>query len=129
MAQMPLELAAQVDFQNALAAVRAISEAGFRHDGSVMVLDYFYDAISEAIGIINKDKRAAAEAYLRLANDQKSTPEEIYGIISDKDYHYTLQPQKVLATAQFMAHIGSIKKSPAKIEDLFFPESNDLKGD
>ena len=93
------------------------------------VFKAFYDALNEAIGIINNDKRAAAAAYLRLANDQKSTIDEIYGIISDKDYHYTLQPQKVLATAQFMAHIGSIRKAPTKIEDLFFPESSDLKGD
>jgi len=98
-------------------------------DANPKAFKAFYDALGEAIGIINKDKRAAAKAYLELANDKKSTLDEIYGIISDKDYHYTLQPQKVLATAQFMAHIGTIKKSPAKIEDLFFPEGGGLMGD
>jgi hypothetical protein len=34
-----------------------------------------------------------------------------------------------LATAQFMMHMGTIKKPPAKIEDLFFPEGGGLKGD
>ena len=47
-------------------------------------------------------------------------------MISHKDYAYTLNPQKVLPTAQFMAKIGSIKKSPAKIDDLFF---DGIKGD
>jgi NitT/TauT family transport system substrate-binding protein len=89
----------------------------------------FYDALNEAIETINKDKRAAAKEYLRLANDKKSTLDDIYGIISDKDYHYTLRPQKVLATAQFMAKIGSIKKSPSGLADLFFPESSGLNGD
>jgi hypothetical protein len=50
-------------------------------------------------------------------------------MISDKDYAYTLQPQKVFATAQFMAKIGSIKKAPASISDLFFGDIPGLKGD
>ena len=50
-------------------------------------------------------------------------------MISDKDYAFTLQPQKVFATAQFMAKIGSIKNAPGKIDDLFFPEVGALKGD
>jgi hypothetical protein len=50
-------------------------------------------------------------------------------VISDKDYAYTLQPQKVFATAQFMAKIGSIKKAPASINDLFFGDIPGLKGD
>ena len=35
----------------------------------------------------------------------------------------------MLKTAQFMAKIGSIKQTPAKIDDLFFPEIAPLKGD
>ena len=89
----------------------------------------FIDAEKEAIDFINKDKRAASKFYLEAANDTKSTLDEIYGVISDKDYAYTLQPQKVFATAQFMAKIGSIKKAPASINDLFFGDIPGLKGD
>jgi NitT/TauT family transport system substrate-binding protein len=89
----------------------------------------FIDAEKEAIDTINKDKRAAAKFYLEAANDTKNTVDDINAMISDKDYAFTLQPQKVFATAQFMAKIGSIKQAPATIDDLFFGDIPGLKGD
>jgi NitT/TauT family transport system substrate-binding protein len=89
----------------------------------------FLAALSEAIETVNKDKRAAAKLYLELAHDTKSSVDEIFATISDKDYAFTLQPQKVFATAQFMAKIGSIKQAPASIDDLFFPEIGKVTGD
>jgi NitT/TauT family transport system substrate-binding protein len=88
-----------------------------------------YDALSEAIDIINKDKGAAAQLYLDVAHDTKSTRAEVVAMISDKDYHFTLKTDKVFATAQFMAKIGSIKQAPGSIGDLFFPENAAQKGD
>ncbi len=89
----------------------------------------FNDALAEAIDIINNDKPAAAKLYLEIAKDTKNSVSDILAIITDKDYGYTLRPAKVLKTAQFMAQIGSIKQSPASIDDLFFPEVGALKGD
>jgi NitT/TauT family transport system substrate-binding protein len=89
----------------------------------------FIDAEKEAIDTINKDKRAAAKFYLEAANDTKNTVDDINAMISDRDYAFTLQPQKVFATAQFMAKIGSIKQAPATIDDLFFGDIPELKGD
>jgi NitT/TauT family transport system substrate-binding protein len=88
-----------------------------------------FDALSEAIDTVNKDKRAAAKLYLEVAHDTKTPLDEIVASISDKDYAFTLRPQKVFATALFMAKIGSIKQAPASIDDLFFPGIADLKGD
>ncbi len=89
----------------------------------------FYEGLSEAIETINKDKPAAARLYLEMSGDKKTTEAEIVSMIGDKDYQYTLRPAKVLATALFMAKVGSIKETPARIEDLFFPEAADLGGD
>jgi len=89
----------------------------------------FIDAEKEAIDTINKDRGAASKCYLEAANDTKNTVDDINAMISDKDYAFTLQPQKVFATAQFMAKIGSIKKAPASINDLFFGDIPGLKGD
>lgn len=89
----------------------------------------FYDGLSEAIETINRDKRAAAKAYLEIAKDTKNSVDDIFAIISDKDYIYTLQPQKVLKTAQFMAKVGSIKQAPKTVEEMFFPEAAKLGGD
>ncbi|MFL5051065.1 MAG: ABC transporter substrate-binding protein [Xanthobacteraceae bacterium] len=93
------------------------------------VTQAFYNAMKEAVRVINDDKRAAAKLYLELANDRKNSVEDILAIISDKDYAFTLQPQKVLKTAEFMAKIGTVKQAPKVITDLFFPEFLQLSGD
>ena len=89
----------------------------------------FYDALKEAIDSINKDKRAAAKVYLEQAKDTKSTVDDIYGMISAADYAYTLTPQKVGRTADFMYKIGAIKSKPGSWKDFFFPEVQSLPGD
>ena len=104
------------------------SSAKFR-DANPKAYQAVFDALSEAIDIINKDKRAAVKFYLDVAHDTKSSLDEVLASISDKDYLFTLRPQKVFATALFMAKIGSIKQAPASIDDLFFPGIADLKGD
>ena len=99
------------------------------HDANPKVYKAFLAAQKEAIDTINKDKMAAAKAYLEIANDRKSTLEEIFGVISDKDYAFTLSPEKVFKTAVFMGKVGTIKDPPAKWQDLFFPDIHDLPGD
>jgi NitT/TauT family transport system substrate-binding protein len=89
----------------------------------------FYDALKEAIDSINKDKRAAAKVYLEQAKDTKNTVDDIYGMISAADYAYTLTPQKVGKTADFMYKIGAIKTKPGSWKDFFFPEVHSLPGD
>lgn len=99
------------------------------HDANPKVYEAFLAAEKEAIDTINKDKMAAAKAYLEIANDRKSTLEEIFGVINDKDYVYTLSPEKVFKTAVFMGKVGTIKDPPAKWQDMFFPDIHDLPGD
>jgi NitT/TauT family transport system substrate-binding protein len=99
------------------------------HDANPKVYKAFLAAQKEAIDTINKDKMAAAKAYLEIANDRKSTLEEIFGVINDKDYAYTLSPEKVFKTAVFMGKVGTIKDPPAKWQDMFFPDIHDLPGD
>src|ERR1700730_16169483 len=99
------------------------------HDANPKVYKAFLAAEKEAIDTINKDKMAAAKAYLEIANDRKSTLEEIFGVINDKDYAYTLSPEKVFKTAVFMGKVGTIKDPPAKWQDMFFPDIHDLPGD
>jgi NitT/TauT family transport system substrate-binding protein len=89
----------------------------------------FFDALREAIDTINQDKRAAAKIYLQQANDAKNTPDDIYAMIAAPDYAYTLAPQKVFKTAQFMHQIGTVRREPKSWTELFFPEVQNLKGD
>jgi len=99
------------------------------HDANPNIYKAFLAAEKEAIELINKDKRAAAQAYLDIAQDRKSTLDEILGVISDKDYSFTLLPEKVFKTAVFMGKVGTVKDPPAKWQELFFPDIHGLPGD
>jgi len=99
------------------------------HNDNPNLYKAFLAAEKEAIDTINKDKRKAAQDYLTIANDKKSTLDEIFGVINDKDYAFTLSPEKVFKTAVFMGKVGTIKDPPAKWQDLFFPDIHDLPGD
>jgi len=111
----------------ATAVVIAASTA-FR-DANPKSYQAFFDALKEAIDWINKDKHEAAKVYIQQAKDTKNSPEDIYAMISAPDYKYTLTPQKVGKTADFMYQIGTIKNKPASWKDLFFPEVQNLPGD
>ena len=98
-------------------------------DANPKVYKAVYEALGDAIDSINKDKPAAARLYLEMSGDKHSTEAEITTMIADKDYAYTLVPAKVLATAQFMAKVGTVHETPAKIDDLFFPDAVGKGGD
>jgi NitT/TauT family transport system substrate-binding protein len=109
-------------------AVVIAASTKFR-DANPKAYQAFYEALVEAIAIINKDKRAASKVYLEQAKDTKNSVDDIYAMINASDYAYTLTPQKVGATADFMYKIGSIKTKPASWKDMFFPEVHNLPGD
>jgi NitT/TauT family transport system substrate-binding protein len=98
-------------------------------DANPKLYKAFYDALGEAIRGINADKRAAAKVYLEQSKDTKNSVDDIYAMINAGDYAYTLTPQKVGKTADFMFKIGTIKTKPASWSELFFPEVHGLPGD
>lgn len=89
----------------------------------------FFDGLAEATAIINADKPAAARLYIEMAHDRRNSEADILAIIGHDDYAYTQRPAKVLATAAFMAKVGTIRAAPASLADLFFPEAAGLGGD
>jgi NitT/TauT family transport system substrate-binding protein len=99
------------------------------HEANPKIYKAFLAAEKEAIDTINKDKRKAAQAYLDIANDRKNTVDDIFAVIDDKDYAFTLSPEKVFKTAVFMGKVGTVKDPPTKWQDLFFPDIHDLPGD
>jgi len=99
------------------------------HEANPKLYQAFLAAEKEAIDTINKDKRKAAQDYLDIAQDRKSTLDEIFNVINDKDYAFTLSPEKVFKTAVFMGKVGTVKDPPAKWQDLFFPDIHGLPGD
>ncbi len=87
----------------------------------------FVRALDEAIAMINNDRKAAAEAYIRLSKD-KDTVQEILTMLNDPLIVYTTTPQNVMKYVDFMARTGTIKVKPDSWKDLFFPNAHGLAG-
>jgi NitT/TauT family transport system substrate-binding protein len=87
----------------------------------------FLAALQEATEAINRDKPAAAAAYLRIAQD-KSPVSEILAMLDDPAIEFTLVPKRLMAITGFMHQVGSIKIMPASWKDLFFDNAYDLPG-
>jgi NitT/TauT family transport system substrate-binding protein len=82
----------------------------------------FLSAMREATDIINKDKRAATELYIRVTKD-KSSVDDILKIMNDTGnaYAFDIRPEGDMKTLQFMHQIGSLKVRPESWDDLLFP--------
>jgi NitT/TauT family transport system substrate-binding protein len=89
--------------------------------------DAFAKALDDAIAQINRDKRAAAEAYLRMSKD-KDTLQDILSMLNDPEIVYTTTPENVMKYVDFMFKTGAIKVKPESWKDLFFPNVQALPG-
>jgi len=87
----------------------------------------FVKALDEAQATINRDRRAAAEAYLRISKD-KDTLDNIARMMNDPQIVFTTTPQNVMKYADFMAKTGAIKARPDSWKDLFFPNVHGVPG-
>lgn len=87
----------------------------------------FVKALDEAQATINRDKRAAAEAYLRISKD-KDAVDNIARMLNDPQIVFTTTPQNVMKYADFMAKTGAIKVKPETWKDLFFPNVHAAPG-
>ncbi len=98
------------------------------HDANPRVYKAVLAAFIEAIDLINKDKKQAAEIYLRISGDKKSTVAEIQKQIEDPNLVFTATPRNIQKYADFMFDVGSIKTKAASWKDIYFPEIHHLPG-
>jgi NitT/TauT family transport system substrate-binding protein len=87
----------------------------------------FLAAFKEAIETVQRDRKAAAEFYLRISKDKMSV-EDILGMLNDPRISYTMAPQNTMKYAEFMFKTGVIKAKPANWTELFFPEAHGFPG-
>jgi len=87
----------------------------------------FFDALGEAIRLVNSDHRLVAELYVR--NQQtKETVDSVVDILGQPESVFTLTPQNTVKYAEFMHRAGVISEMPGSWKDLFFPEVHALPG-
>lgn len=85
------------------------------------------EALKEAMEIINRDKRAAAQLYVEEERSKLST-EFVYGILSGPDFIVTPRPDGIMKFGEFLHRTGGIKNRPSSWKEVYFPEIHDLPG-
>jgi NitT/TauT family transport system substrate-binding protein len=97
------------------------------HDENPKVYAAFMAALDEATAMINNDKRAAAQTYLRVSKDKDSL-DDILKMLNDPEIKYTTTPHNVMKYVDFMYKIGSIKVKPDSWKEMFFESAQNLPG-
>ena len=80
-----------------------------------------YEAVKEAIGILEQDKRYAAEVYIQQANSGLSL-DFVHAVITQPDTRFGVVPLNVMKYAKFMRKTGTIQNAPSDWKEVFFPE-------
>ena len=114
--------------------------AGGRHtNGVLMASKKFYDAnpkvcaavlaaLEEANAFIKANPRKAAEIYLAMTKEKRSTLDEMEKMVTDPDVDYTTTPINVMKFVEFMNLAGTVRRKPSSWKDLFFPIAYEKPG-
>ena len=87
----------------------------------------FLSAFEEATNAVNKDKRAAAEYYVRETKS-KDTVEMVERILNDPQVEFTMTPKSISKYTDFMYKVGALKTRPTSWKEMFFPDVHQLPG-
>lgn len=104
-----------------------IATTGKFYNENPKLVAMFMKALQEATDFINRDKKAAAETYLRMTNGKQKV-EEMVATLNSPGIEYTLVPRNILPFIDFSFRAGSIKVKPESWKDLFFPVAYSWQG-
>src|ERR1051325_11570709 len=106
-------------------SVSAISMTTKFHDGNPKLVAALLGAMKEATAWIKSDKKAAAEAYLRVTKD-KMPAEELTAMLNDPNIVITIEPKGADKISEFLAKVGRIKVKPENWKDYYFGDVDKL---
>lgn len=92
------------------------------HDENPKTYRAFYNALNEAAKIINADKNAAAETYIRVEKSRLPRP-LVEKIVNDPDTEFTISPQRTFIYAEKLHELGVLKNKADSWKDYFFDEA------
>ena len=97
------------------------------HDANPKTISAIRAALADAADSIARDKRAAADIYLK-ATKEKVSVDELTAMLESPAYRFTQAPNGTLRYAEHMFKTGVIKTQPANWKDAFFPVAHGLPG-
>lgn len=92
------------------------------HDQNPKTYKAFYRALGEAAKIINADKNAAAETYIRVEKSRLPLP-LVQKIVNDPEISFTISPELTGVYAEKLHELGVLKNKAASWKDYFFNEA------
>ncbi|WP_313486531.1 ABC transporter substrate-binding protein [Pseudescherichia sp.] len=92
------------------------------HDENPKTYKAFYRALSEAAKIINADKNAAAETYIRVEKSRLPLP-LVQKIVNDPEISFTVSPERTGVYAEKLYELGVLKNRASSWQDYFFNEA------
>lgn len=92
------------------------------HDENPKTYKAFYRALGEAAKIINADKNAAAETYIRVEKSRLPLP-LVQKIVNDPEISFTISPERTGVYADKLQELGVLKNKAASWKDYFFNEA------
>ena len=106
-------------------SVSCISMTTKFHDENPKTVAALLGAMREATAWIKSDKKAAAEAYLRVTKD-KMPVEEMMAILNDPTMVITIVPKGADKISEFLAKVGRVKAKPDRWQDYYFGDVDKL---
>jgi NitT/TauT family transport system substrate-binding protein len=106
-------------------SVSCISMQTKFHDGNPKLVAAILGAMREATAWIKADKKAAAEAYLRITKDRMPV-DEMVAILNDPTMVITIVPKGADKISEFLAKVGRIKAKPERWQDYYFGDVDKL---
>jgi NitT/TauT family transport system substrate-binding protein len=85
-------------------------------------------AFDAAMDYTNADLKRAAQVYIDVSKDKKSSVDELHAILTQPGFAFSKKPATIGAFAEFMHRVGLIKNKPASWKDMFFPEAHEGGG-
>lgn len=120
-------LASSTDILGGKISFNLIATTSKFHQANPKVYGVFLAALEDATQRINRDKRWAAEQYLRIAND-RSPVAELLAMMNDPEIEFTTRPFGASKMLDFMHRTGSIKVKPESWKAMSFPNLHQYEG-
>lgn len=98
------------------------------HDANPGAVKAINLGMRDALALINRDPRGAAQMYL-AATGEKESVDVIVESATAPGSKFEPTPHGVMGFAKFMNRTGTIAKAPADWKEVFFAEAHDLPGD
>ena len=95
------------------------------HDGNPKLTAAILAAMKEATAWIKADKRAAAEAYLRVTKDRMPV-DELLAMLNDPNIVITIVPKGADKISEFLHKVGRVKVRPDRWQEYYFGDVEKL---